>query len=345
MAVEYNGGVVPISKFRDLERENEQLKRLVEQKTAELATIKGDCNKIKMDYEIVKEALRITTKKTDAAVKVARTGKYPKARIASAFGVSRPNLHRRLKADYRPRQRRRRADESLVFKMISDVVKEHVTYGYRRVTAVVRRFFKINHKRVYRIMRENNFLREKYRRKVTRTHTGKVATPDSNLRWCSDGFRIMCKNGEHVEVAFVLDCHDREAIDWVCSVKGISSDMVCSLMLGAVEKRFQADKLPHSIQWLSDNGPGYVARKSVNFAKELGLQVCTTPPYSPQSNGMAEAFVKSFKRDYVRVNDLFSASEVMNNLSEWFECYNEFAPHKALNMMSPRGYLRSRQAA
>lgn len=194
-------------------------------------------------------------------------------------------------------------------------------------------------------MRENNFSREKPCRKVTRTHTGKVATTDSNLRWCSDGFRIMCENGEHVEVAFVLDCHDREVIDWVCSAKGISSDMVCSLMLGAVEKRFQGGKLPHSIQWLSDNGPGYVAKKSVSFAKELGLQVCTTPFRSPQSNGMAEAFVKTFKRDYVSMSDLPSAAEVMNSLSKWFELYNEFAPHKALNMRSPREYLRSRQVA
>ena len=245
----------------------------------------------------------------------------------------------------KPRRWRRKADEASVFELIRDVVKDRMTYGYRRVTAVLRRFFKINHKRVYRIMCENNFLHEKPRRKVTRTHTGKVSTTDSNLRWCSDGFRIMCENGEHVEVAFALDCHDREVIDWVCSAQGISSDMVCSLMLGAIERRFQDGKLPHSIQWLSDNGPGYVARKSVKFANELGLQVCTTPSYSPQSNGMAEAFVKTFKRDYVSVNDLPSAIAVMNRLSEWFECYNEFAPHKALNMRSPREYLRFRQPA
>ena len=53
------------------------------------------------------------------------------------------------------------------------------------------------------------------------------------------------------------------------------------------------------MQWLSDNGPQYTATASVLYAHELGPVPLTTPAYSPQSNGLAEAFVKTFKRDYV----------------------------------------------
>ncbi len=194
-------------------------------------------------------------------------------------------------------------------------------------------------------MKENNLLLFKPRRNPNRTHNGKVATLASNMRWCTDAFRIQCYNGEHLEVAFVLDCHDREVIHWECSSQGVGSDMVCRLMLGAIEARFQDGKLPHSIQWLSDNGPGYVAQKSVSFGKALGLEICTTPPYSPQSNGMAEAFVKTFKRDYVGINDLRCAVEVTDCLPQWFEYYNKYAPHKALKMMSPREYLESRRTS
>ena len=49
-------------------------------------------------------------------------------------------------------------------------------------------------------------------------------------------------------------------------------------------------------------------------------------------------FVKTFKRDYGYVNDLESAEEVLKKLSEWFEDYNDNAPHKGLKMMSPREY-------
>jgi putative transposase len=58
---------------------------------------------------------------------------------------------------------------------------------------------------------------------------------------------------------------------------------------------------------------------------------------------MAESFVKTFKRDYVRVSDLWSADQVLSWLHEWFEDYNENHPHKGLKMLSPREYRRQRQ--
>lgn len=70
----------------------------------------------------------------------------------------------------------------------------------------------------------------------------------------------------------------------------------------------------------------------------MGFEICTTPVQSPQSNGMAEAFIKTFKRDYVDVNQLNDAVTVLNQLPKWFEDYNINHPHKALKMMSPREF-------
>ena len=56
---------------------------------------------------------------------------------------------------------------------------------------------------------------------------------------------------------------------------------------------------------------------------------------------MAEALVKTFKRDYVFCNDRSDAETVMAQLPGWFEDYNENAPHKALRMLSPRKFIRS----
>src|SRR2546425_4930255 len=59
-------------------------------------------------------------------------------------------------------------------------------------------------------------------------------------------------------------------------------------------------KAPHAIQWLSDNGPQYTATASVLYAHELGLVPITTPAYSPESNGLTEAFVKTFQHGGLR---------------------------------------------
>ena len=75
-------------------------------------------------------------------------------------------------------------------------------------------------------------------------------------------------------------------------------------MLESVERRFANRALPHPIEWLSDNGSCYRAHETISFAQSIGLVPRFTPVRSPQSNGMAESFVKTFKRDYVYVHDL-----------------------------------------
>ena len=100
--------------------------------------------------------------------------------------------------------------------------------------------------------------------------------------------------------------------------------MVRDLMAETMQYRFgKVNHLPHRIQWLTDNGPCYVAGKTVRFGRDMGLDICTTRPYSPESNGMAEAFVKTFKRDYVWLGDLSCAQRVMEQLPGWFEDYKQ----------------------
>ena len=126
---------------------------------------------------------------------------------------------------------------------------------------------------------------------------------ERNRRWCSDGFEIGCDNGEKVRVAFALDCCDREAMSFLATTGGISGEDVRDLMVAAVEHRFgRINRVPLTIEWLSDNGSCYIAGDTRSFARDIGLEPRTTPIESPQSNGMAEAFVRTIKRDYVRVS-------------------------------------------
>jgi putative transposase len=269
--------------------------------------------------------------------------------VAEVLGVARSNLVEQMKA--RPRQRIGRPPppaDALVAE-IKTVIAEMPTYGYRRVHAILRRRALAerrqppNHKRVYRVMKENGLLLQRHAGGNERRHDGKIAVDRSDLRWCSDAFEIGCENGERVRVAFALDCCDREAMSYVATTGGIGGEEVRDLMVTAVEHRFgRINRLPQTIEWLSDNGSGYIAMETRRFARDLGLEPCTTPFESPQSNGMAEAFVRTIKRDYVRVSPAPDAETVLRQLPTWLTHYNEVHPHKALGYRSPREFINTR---
>jgi putative transposase len=270
--------------------------------------------------------------------------------VCEALGVARSNIAAGLRAPIaKPLKRVGRApapEEGLVSR-IKAIIGDQPTYGYRRVWALLRREAAIkglppvNAKRVHRVMRAHGMLLQRHAGGAeARRHDGKIAVERSNLRWCSDGFELACDNGEKVRVAFALDCCDREAMAWGATTQGITGDDVRDLMVASVESRFgQINRLPRTIEWLSDNGSGYIAKHTKSFARDLGLEPLTTPVTSPQSNGMAEAFVRTIKRDYARVNQLPDAQTVIESLPVWIDHYNTVHPHSALRYRSPREFI------
>lgn len=266
--------------------------------------------------------------------------------VTDTLGVARSNLV--VQAANLPRRRRGRRPQpdAALLAEIKVIIAAQPSYGYRRVHALIRRHREqagdapVNVKRVYRVMKLHGLLLDRHSGTgVQRRHDGRVAVDQPDTRWCSDGFEIGCDNGERVRIAFSLDCCDREAICWVATTGGIHSSDIRDLMIESVERRFgPVDELPKAIEWLSDNGSPYSAHETRAFARTIGFVPLTTPVESPQSNGMAEAFVKTFKRDYVHVHPKPDAATVLCQLNGWFEHYNTIHPHKALRYRSPREF-------
>lgn len=270
--------------------------------------------------------------------------------VCKALKIARSNIAVRIKAPIaKPLGRPPQPDADLAAE-IKAIIADMPTYGYRRVWAVLRRAAETqgrqapNHKRIYRVMKAHDLLLQRHAGGAEeRRHDGRVAVDYSNLRWCSDGFELGCDNGEKVRVAFALDCCDREAMGFVATTEGIKGEDVRDLMVMAVEHRFgRVNRLPATIEWLTDNGSGYIAYDTRRFARDIGFEPRTTPVESPQSNGMAEAFVRTMKRDYARVSPLPDAAAVMRQLPAWFNHYNTVHPHRALRYRSPREFIASR---
>ncbi|EJZ0647079.1 IS3 family transposase, partial [Escherichia coli] len=330
--------VVPASELAAAMKQIKELQRLLGKKT--------------MENELLKEAVEYgRAKKLDSARALIARG-WGVSFVSRCLRVSRAQLHVILRRadDWKDGRRSRHTDDTDVLRRIHHVIGELPTYGYRRVWALLRRQTEldgmpaINAKRIYRIMRQNALLLE---RKTAvppskRAHTGRVAVKESNQRWCSDGFEFRCDNGEKLRVTFALDCCDREALHWAVTTGGFNSETVQDVMLGAVEHRF-GNELPASpVEWLTDNGSCYRANETRQFARMLGLEPKNTAVRSPESNGIAESFVKTIKRDYISVMPKPDGLTAAKNLAEAFEHYNEWHPHSALGYRSPREYLRQR---
>ncbi|MGD7064396.1 IS3 family transposase [Escherichia coli] len=330
--------VVPASELAAAMKQIKELQRLLGKKT--------------MENELLKEAVEYGRgKKVDSARALIARG-WGVSLVSRCLRVSRAQLHVILRRtdDWKDGRRSRHTDDTDVLLRIHHVIGELPTYGYRRVWALLRRQAEldgmpaINAKRVYRIMRQNALLLE---RKTAvppskRAHTGKVAVKESNQRWCSDGFEFRCDNGEKLGVTFALDCCDREALHWAVTTGGFDSETVQDVMLGAVERRFGSELPTSPVEWLTDNGSCYRANETRQFARMLGLEPKNTAVRSPESNGIAESFVKTIKRDYISIMPKPDGLTAAKNLAEAFEHYNEWHPHSALGYRSPREYLRQR---
>lgn len=255
--------------------------------------------------------------------------------VCQAVGRPRSWFYYRRQPRGKP-ERCRRPD---VEAAIQQILRERpATYGYRRILGMLtRRGLHANWKTVWRILRRRGWLsstRQRTRR-PGRLHEGHVSVLEPNRRWASDITSIKAWNGEKGRLAVILDCADRSVLAWRWA-RRMPSLVLQELVREAVFRRFGSDRIrAQGLEFLSDNGPEYACQHLRAVLQGFGMVVCRTPVRSPESNGLAEAFFGSFKRDYVYQGALESFEAVGRQLPGWMQDYNEVAPHSALGMRSP----------
>jgi transposase InsO family protein len=279
--------------------------------------------------------------------------------LCRVLGLARSHIHElhHRSADWRDgRKHRSPAGDAQLLAEIGEQIADLPSYGYRRACALVNRQRaaqgdkRVNHKRADRVMDQAGlrFPKAPRSRQSSRVHEGQVAVGRSDLRWCSDGLEIQCDSGQTVTDTFAKDCCDREVMAWrAWEGKGLPGEPVREMLIEAVERRFgavEAVLAGHRLEFLTDNGGAYIAHETRAVARSLGLLPVNTPVCSPQSNGMAESFVNTFKRDYVARMDLRDAATVLAQLPGAFEHFNGVHPLTSLKMRSPREFRRHQAA-
>ncbi len=267
-------------------------------------------------------------------------------RVLRLFGISKGTAYYKKKGYPKVRLSIvRKQDDAL--EIIREICRKRPTYGCPRVRAIAKRDYGLvlSGYKVHRLMKEDGLLLQlRGTRKPPREHTGKVSVKTSNTRWASDLTQIRLWDGTRLRFTYILDCCDRNILAYRLGRYMWAVDIE-QMMQEALLKRFGQLPTPKKLEFLHDNGPEYLEHAFQKQLKEWKVTNCNTPTYSPQSNGMCEAFNGTFKRDYVYQNCLESEEEVQKMIKEWVEDYNSFAPHSALGMKSPMEFFKLKSAA
>jgi putative transposase len=215
-------------------------------------------------------------------------------------------------------------------------------YGYRRITAELqRRGLEVNHKRVLRLMREDNLLCLRRRSFVVTTdscHNLRVypnlardIRPEAiNQLWIADITYIRLR-AEFVYLAVVLDAFSRRVIGWALG-RTLEAKLAVSALRMAIDQRKPAAGLVHH----SDRGVQYASTEYTNLLKEHGAEISMSRRGNPYDNATCESFMKTLKYEEVYRTEYRDLPDALTSIGEFLEkVYNQTRLHSALGYVPP----------
>jgi len=212
---------------------------------------------------------------------------------------------------YRSLQERLPVEEEMeVRSTIQQIALEHrCRYGYRRVTAELRRRgMLVNHKRVSRLMREDNLLAMQPRAFVVTTDSkhelevylnlaSRMKLTGINQLWVADITYIRLKT-EFVYLAVILDGFSRRVVGWA-----LERTLATRLAKAALEKAIAERQPPPGLVHHSDRGVQYAAHEYVQVLLEHQMIPSMSRPANPYDNASCESFMKTLKREEIYANN------------------------------------------
>jgi len=233
-------------------------------------------------------------------------------------------------------------------KEIQGIALEFPFYGYRRITKELhRRELGANHKKVLRIMRENNLLcrRKKAFRPVTTDSNHNyniypnliknIKVTGLNQVWVSDITYIRLPEG-FAYLASIMDMFSRKCIGW-----SLGRDIDSLLTLEALEmastkrKQIGFSNLIHH----SDRGVQYASNNYVELLKKNGIKISMSASGNPYDNAFAESFNKTLKVEEVYINEYETFEDALKNIKHFIEIvYNKKRLHSSIGYVPPEEF-------
>ena len=234
--------------------------------------------------------------------------------------------------------------DSAILDKIKAVATDFPSYGYRRITAALKREgITINHKKVYRIMRENSILcsiRRAYKHTTNSDHylakypnLVKNFTPVRlNQVWHADITYIRFEASFAYLVA-IIDCFSRKAVGYAIG-KTLSPSLTISALVDAIGSRDTSSLIHHS-----DQGFQYCSNRYIEILKKNGIQVSMSDKANPYDNAKMESFFRTLKVEEVYMGDYNTYEDVLFSIPYFIEeVYNKKRLHSSLGYMPPEEF-------
>jgi transposase InsO family protein len=268
-------------------------------------------------------------------------------RMCRLAGVSRASFYRRLE------QQQPVAADMEVRAEIHRIFSEHKRrYGYRRVSAELRRRgLPVNHKRVARLMREDNLLAVQPKSFTVTTDSEHDCEVFLNLAarlkltgidqlWVADITYIRLA-GEFVYLAVILDAFSRKVIGWA-----LDRTLTARLAIVALQQGLAARQPPAGLVHHSDRGIQYACGEYVSLLRRHALIPSMSRPANPYDNASCESFMKTLKREEIQANEYRDLEHLLENVAGFIDnYYNRVRLHSALGYRPPEEFEQAQRGA
>ena len=254
--------------------------------------------------------------------------------------VSRAGFYRFLEEKHGVKQ-----DMKLRSEMQRIALHNRRRYGYRRITAELRRQgWIVNHKRVQRMLREDNLLALRRRKFVVTTNSehglqvrmnlaARMQVTGLNQLWVADITYIYLST-EFVYLAVILDVFSRKVVGWA-----LGRDLTSNLTVTALKQALAERQPPPGLVHHSDRGLQYACADYVELLEQNHALLSMSRPGNPFDNAYCESFIKTLKQEEIYLEQYRDLEDLRVHIQSFIEdYYNRCRLHSALNYQSPEEF-------
>jgi putative transposase len=235
------------------------------------------------------------------------------------------------------RYRPRRQAQSELQQQVCKLAEQRPRFGYRRLTTLLRRAGTlVNHKRVYRIYRQEGLaVRRRQRKRIALGQRPLLNAPSQpGEEWSLDFTQDTLANGRSFRTLNIIDSYSR-----LCLAIEVDTSLPCARVIRILERLQAEHGLPQRLR--IDNGPEFTAQALDAWAYQHAVQLLFIQPGKPMQNGYIESFNGKFRDECLNLHWFLDLDDARKMIDAWRFDYNTLRPHSSLNNLSPVAYLQS----